>query len=132
MKGLRTVPHANVFSMYLSFEYTKYWNKTLYWYGNDCLKHRVYEYTDGAYQLVISGQFLLDILIYQCGYLLLLRVQLKMVKNNTHGVRRGTRYMFSKPFKKAGTEPLSTFLKVYKIGDIVDIKVSSDNFNLNT
>lgn len=48
-----------------------------------------------------------------------------MVKNNTHGVRRGTRYMFSKPFKKAGTEPLSTFLRVYKIGDLVDIKVSS-------
>lgn len=47
-----------------------------------------------------------------------------MVKNNTHGVRRGTRYMFSKPFKKAGAEPLSTFMKVYKIGDIVDIKVS--------
>ncbi|PIK52302.1 putative 60S ribosomal protein L21 [Apostichopus japonicus] len=47
-----------------------------------------------------------------------------MVKNNTHGVRRGTRYMFSKPFKKAGAEPLSTFMKVYKIGDIVDIKAN--------
>ncbi|WP_411026572.1 hypothetical protein, partial [Salmonella sp. s54395] len=32
--------------------------------------------------------------------------------------------MFSKPFKKAGTEPLSTFLRVYKIGDIVDIKAN--------
>lgn len=47
-----------------------------------------------------------------------------MVKNNTHGVRRGTRYMFAKDFKKHGVEPLSTFLKVYKIGDLVDIKAN--------
>ncbi len=42
---------------------------------------------------------------------------------NPKGIRRGTRYMFSKKFRKHGTEPLSTFLRVYKIGDIVDIKV---------
>ena len=41
---------------------------------------------------------------------------------NPNGVRRGTRYLFSKGFKKHGVEKLSTFLKVYKRGDIVDIK----------
>lgn len=41
---------------------------------------------------------------------------------NTKGYRRGTRYMFAKKFRKHGVEPLSTFLRVYKRGDIVDIK----------
>ena len=41
---------------------------------------------------------------------------------NSKGYRRGTRHLFSKKFKKHGVEPLSTFLKVYKKGDIVDIK----------
>ena len=41
---------------------------------------------------------------------------------NPKGYRRGTRYLFSKGFKNHGTEKLSTFLKVYKRGDIVDIK----------
>lgn len=63
--------------------------------------------------------------IYELKNFCVLYVGFIMVKNNTHGVRRGTRYMFSKPFKKAGTEPLSTFLRVYKIGDLVDIKVST-------
>ncbi|KAI1289376.1 60S ribosomal protein L21 [Halotydeus destructor] len=40
---------------------------------------------------------------------------------NTKGTRRGTRYMFAKGFRKHGTEHLSTYLKVYKRGDIVDI-----------
>lgn len=44
---------------------------------------------------------------------------------NTKGYRRGTRYMFARPFRKHGIEPLSTFLRVYKVGDIVDIKVSN-------
>ena len=47
---------------------------------------------------------------------------------NTKGYRRGTRYLFSRPFRKSGTLPLSTYLKVYKRGDIVDIKV---NFKFN-
>jgi ribosomal protein L21E len=42
---------------------------------------------------------------------------------NTKGYRRGTRYMFSRPFKKSGAIPLSTYMKIYKRGDIVDIKV---------
>lgn len=42
---------------------------------------------------------------------------------NSKGYRRGTRDMFSRPFKKRGVIPLSTYMKVYKIGDIVDIKV---------
>merc|ERR1712130_722504 len=39
-----------------------------------------------------------------------------------HGKRRGTRYLFSKDFKKNGVEHLSTYMKVYKVGDIVDVK----------
>jgi ribosomal protein L21E len=42
---------------------------------------------------------------------------------NTKGYRRGTRYLFSRAFKTNGVIPLSTYLKVYKRGDIVDIKV---------
>ena len=41
---------------------------------------------------------------------------------NTKGVRRGTRYMFSRKFRTKGVIPLSTYMKVYKRGDIVDIK----------
>ncbi|XP_065189322.1 large ribosomal subunit protein eL21-like [Sycon ciliatum] len=41
---------------------------------------------------------------------------------NTKGLRRGTRYMFSRKFRTHGQLPLSTYLKVYKVGDIVDIK----------
>jgi len=43
---------------------------------------------------------------------------------NPKGYRRGTRYLFQREFKKNGPEHLSTYLKVYKIGDIVDIKVN--------
>ncbi len=42
----------------------------------------------------------------------------------TKGYRRGTRDMFSRPFKRHGVIPLSTYMQVYKIGDIVDVKVS--------
>ena len=41
---------------------------------------------------------------------------------NTKGYRRGTRYLFSRQFRQRGVIPLSTYLKVYKRGDIVDIK----------
>ncbi|KAL9973781.1 hypothetical protein ACROYT_G020283 [Oculina patagonica] len=47
---------------------------------------------------------------------------IKMV--NTTGVRRGTRYMFSRDFRKRGVIHLSTYFKNYKVGDIVDIKVN--------
>ncbi|CRK96969.1 CLUMA_CG010296, isoform A [Clunio marinus] len=40
----------------------------------------------------------------------------------THGYRRGTRDMFSRQFRKHGTIPLSTYMRVYKIGDYVDVK----------
>ena len=42
---------------------------------------------------------------------------------NPKGYRRGTRYMFSRQFKRKGVTHLSTYMKVYKRGDIVDIKV---------
>ncbi|XP_077984200.1 large ribosomal subunit protein eL21-like [Glandiceps talaboti] len=45
-----------------------------------------------------------------------------MVKTNTNGYRRGTRYMFSRDFRKKGPFLLSTYMKLYKRGDIVDIK----------
>ncbi|EHH63579.1 hypothetical protein EGM_16575 [Macaca fascicularis] len=41
---------------------------------------------------------------------------------NTKGKRRGTRYMFSRPFRKHGVVPLVTYMRIYKKGDIVDIK----------
>jgi len=41
---------------------------------------------------------------------------------NPKGYRRGTRHLFSKGFRNHGVEALSTFLRVYKRGDIVDIK----------
>jgi len=41
---------------------------------------------------------------------------------NSKGYRRGTRYLFSRKFKTRGVIPLSTYLKNYKKGDIVDIK----------
>ena len=44
---------------------------------------------------------------------------------NSKGYRRGTRDLFSRKFRKHGTIPLSTYMKVYKIGDMVDIKQNS-------
>nr|AAX48853.1 L21 [Suberites domuncula] len=41
---------------------------------------------------------------------------------NTKGYRRGTRYLFSREYKKNGVQHLSTYMKVYKVGDIVDVK----------
>ncbi|XP_034846744.1 60S ribosomal protein L21-like [Mirounga leonina] len=41
---------------------------------------------------------------------------------NTKGKRRGTCYMFSRPFRKHGVVLLATYMRIYKKGDIVDIK----------
>ncbi|KAJ9581985.1 hypothetical protein L9F63_003675 [Diploptera punctata] len=41
---------------------------------------------------------------------------------NSKGYRRGTRDLFSRKFRRHGTIPLSTYMKVYRVGDIVDIK----------
>ncbi|KAL2000309.1 hypothetical protein VTN02DRAFT_3283 [Thermoascus thermophilus] len=43
---------------------------------------------------------------------------------HSNGLRSGTRYAFSRGFKQHGTIPLSTYLKTYRVGDIVDIKVN--------
>ncbi|XP_031554550.1 60S ribosomal protein L21-like [Actinia tenebrosa] len=43
---------------------------------------------------------------------------------NTTGYRRGTRYMFSRDFRKRGVIHMSTYLKTYKVGDIVDVKAN--------
>ena len=47
---------------------------------------------------------------------------------NPKGYRRGTRDMFSRAYKKKGVEHLSTYLKNYKMGEIVDIKVLLPNY----
>ncbi|XP_032711282.1 60S ribosomal protein L21-like [Lontra canadensis] len=41
---------------------------------------------------------------------------------NTKGKRRGTRYMFARSFRKHEVVPLATYMRIYKKGDIVDIK----------
>lgn len=41
---------------------------------------------------------------------------------NTKGYRRGTRHLFSRSFRKHGHLPTSVYMRVYKRGDIVDIK----------
>lgn len=43
---------------------------------------------------------------------------------NSKGYRRGTRHLFARKFRRHGVIPLSTYLKTYKKGDIVDIKVN--------
>ncbi|OON21792.1 ribosomal protein L21e, partial [Opisthorchis viverrini] len=41
---------------------------------------------------------------------------------NTKGYRRGTRHLFSRAFRRHGPLPSSVYMRVYKRGDIVDIK----------
>merc|ERR1712189_160613 len=41
---------------------------------------------------------------------------------NPKGIRRGTRYMFSKDFRKKGVIGLQKYFACYRKGDIVDIK----------
>ncbi|KAJ5624416.1 60S ribosomal protein L21-A [Penicillium lagena] len=43
---------------------------------------------------------------------------------HSFGLRRGTRYAFSRNFKEHGQIRLSTYLKTYRVGDIVDLKVN--------
>ncbi|XP_072687641.1 large ribosomal subunit protein eL21-like [Canis lupus baileyi] len=44
-------------------------------------------------------------------------------QNDQHkGKRRGTHYMFSRPFRKHGVVPLATYMRIHRKGDIVGIK----------
>jgi large subunit ribosomal protein L21e len=43
---------------------------------------------------------------------------------HSFGYRARTRHMFSRDFRKKGYIGLSTYLKTYKVGDIVDIKAN--------
>jgi len=43
---------------------------------------------------------------------------------NSFGSRARTRHMFSRKFREHGSIKLSTYLKTYKVGDIVDIKAN--------
>ncbi|KAK5457199.1 60S ribosomal protein L21A [Exophiala xenobiotica] len=40
------------------------------------------------------------------------------------GLRAGTRYAFSRSFRQKGMIPLGTYMKTYRVGDIVDIKAN--------
>lgn len=42
-----------------------------------------------------------------------------------HGSRARTRDSFSRAFRKHGYVPISTYLRNYKLGDYVDIRVNS-------
>ncbi|KAJ2961017.1 hypothetical protein NQZ79_g3709 [Umbelopsis isabellina] len=44
---------------------------------------------------------------------------------HSYGIRARTRHMFSRKFRDHGAIPLSTYLKTYKVGDIVDIKANA-------
>ncbi|KAG1667047.1 hypothetical protein FOA52_000408 [Chlamydomonas sp. UWO 241] len=41
------------------------------------------------------------------------------------GLRKGTRHTFSRGFRTKGFVPLTTYLRNYKVGDYVDIKVNA-------
>ncbi|CAI0406601.1 unnamed protein product [Linum tenue] len=41
-----------------------------------------------------------------------------------HGLRSRTRDSFSRPFRKRGYIPLTTYLRTFKVGDYVDVKVN--------
>ncbi|PNP49561.1 hypothetical protein THARTR1_09883 [Trichoderma harzianum] len=43
---------------------------------------------------------------------------------HSYGKRAGTRYAFSRDFRQKGMIALNTYLKVYHVGDIVDIKAN--------
>ncbi|KAJ5970624.1 Ribosomal protein L21e [Penicillium vulpinum] len=43
---------------------------------------------------------------------------------HSYGLRAGTRYAFARGFKEAGMIRLSTYMKTYRVGDIVDLKVN--------
>ncbi|KAL7917622.1 ribosomal protein L21e domain-containing protein [Trichoderma austrokoningii] len=43
---------------------------------------------------------------------------------HSYGKRAGTRYAFSRDFRQKGMIALNTYLRVYHVGDIVDIKVN--------
>lgn len=44
---------------------------------------------------------------------------------HSFGYRARTRHMFKRDFKQKGMIPLSTFMRVYHVGDIVDIKANA-------
>ncbi|RYC65933.1 hypothetical protein CHU98_g317 [Xylaria longipes] len=41
------------------------------------------------------------------------------------GLRAGTRYAFSRDFRKKGSIPLTVYMRQYRVGDIVDIKCNA-------
>lgn len=43
---------------------------------------------------------------------------------HSFGLRARTRYMFSRDFRKKGYIKLSTYMRTFKVGDIVDIKAN--------
>ena len=44
---------------------------------------------------------------------------------HSFGYRARTRHMFKRGFKQHGSIPLSTYLRTFRVGDIVDIKANA-------
>merc|ERR1712080_147800 len=60
--------------------------------------------------------------IFESDFDCLTDLQKSDTMTNPKGIRRGTRYMFSKDFRKKGVIGLKTYMACYRKGDIVDIK----------
>jgi large subunit ribosomal protein L21e len=43
---------------------------------------------------------------------------------HSFGLRARTRHLFARDFRQSGPIKLSTYMKTYKVGDIVDIKAN--------
>lgn len=48
-----------------------------------------------------------------------------MPKSGGAGLRKGTRHMFTRGFRNHGYIPLTTYLRNYKVGDYIDVKVNA-------
>ena len=53
-----------------------------------------------------------------------LSLLLILITAHSYGIRARTRHSFARNFREKGFIKLSTYLKIYKVGDIVDVKVN--------
>eukprot|EP00249_Psilotum_nudum_P008569 c21370_g3_i1 orf=437-1060(+) len=87
---------------------------TLLGFGEECVQIRVRTYVEEDNTLGLGFSF-----THRRSFLCPLA---KMPAG--HGLRSRTRDLFSRPFRGKGYIPLTTYLRTYKIGDFVDIKVN--------
>lgn len=50
---------------------------------------------------------------------------------NGAGLRKGTRHLFARGFRTKGYVPLTTYLRTYKLGDLVNLKVNAAIYKVN-